>query len=109
MNNIIASTILSQLGGNRFIAMTGAKEFIALEDGLQFKIGRNASKANRVQIVLNEKDLYDVRFSKFSPARLTKSYDWVDATDVPVAMYSDAHADILQNLFTKVTGMYTRL
>jgi hypothetical protein len=65
MANEIATTILSQLGGSKFKAMTGAKNFVALERGLQFdfpKAGKN--KANRVQIVLSPTDLYTVAFYK---------------------------------------------
>ena len=34
-----ANIILHQLGGNKFIAMTGSKDFIALENGLRIEIG----------------------------------------------------------------------
>ncbi|MGI9949502.1 hypothetical protein [Vibrio hyugaensis] len=34
----IANTILAQLGGNRFIVMTGAKQFVAIEQGLMFTL-----------------------------------------------------------------------
>lgn len=54
-----AQTILNQLGGNRFVAMTGAKNFVALENGIKFNIGKNASKANTVKItVLNLSNLH---------------------------------------------------
>ena len=56
----IAKTILEQLGGGRFIAFTGAKDFLTIDNGLRFRIGRNASKANRVEIRLNGSDLYDM-------------------------------------------------
>ena len=35
----VAKTILQQLGGNKFIAMTGAKNFGSSKNSLQFKIG----------------------------------------------------------------------
>lgn len=41
-NTMIAETILQQLGGNKFVVMTGAKNFVALENGIKFNIGRNA-------------------------------------------------------------------
>ena len=48
-----AQIILAQLGGNRFLAMTGAKQLVDLGDGLQFSIGRGAkNKANKVVVRL---------------------------------------------------------
>ena len=43
-------TILKQLGGNRFIAMTGAKHFGVGPNGMSFKIGRNSKRVNHVTI-----------------------------------------------------------
>ena len=37
-----AGEMLKQLGGNRFIAMTGAKNFVVGPKGAGFKIGKNA-------------------------------------------------------------------
>ena len=37
---------LKQLGGNRFIAMTGAKNFAVGPKGMSFKIGRNSKSLN---------------------------------------------------------------
>ena len=95
----IAKTILSQLGGNRFIAMTGAKRFEYDSKGsvvtLQFKIGRNAKQVNIVRInYIKGKDLYEMNFYK--GAKLLKKV-------------SNVYADQLQKIFTKHTGMYTRL
>ena len=45
MSNTIAQTILTQLGGNRFLAMTGAKDLVNTGKGLQFAIGRGASNS----------------------------------------------------------------
>lgn len=52
-NMEIAETILIQLGGKRFIAFTGAKNFTAIKNGLQFNLPKNACKVNCVQITLN--------------------------------------------------------
>ena len=38
----VPATILAQLGGNRFIAMTGACRFISDCDGLSFRVGSNS-------------------------------------------------------------------
>jgi hypothetical protein len=40
----VARTILDQLGGARFVAMTGAREFVGSADSLTFKVStRSAS------------------------------------------------------------------
>ena len=95
----IAKTILSQLGGNRFIAMTGAKKFAYDSKGsvvsLQFRIGRNAKQVNIVRInYIRGKDLYEMNFYKGT--KLLKKV-------------SNVYADRLRKIFTKHTGMYTSL
>jgi hypothetical protein len=47
-----AGEILKQLGGNRFIAMTGASNFVRNDKDktIAFKIGRNAKTINYVKI-----------------------------------------------------------
>jgi hypothetical protein len=89
-----AGETLKQLGGNKFIAMTGAKNFTIGKEGLAFKIGRNAKAVNYVVIQLNGKDLYDMKFQKGT--RVLKTAN-------------DVYGDQLQKMFTKYTGMYTSL
>lgn len=100
----IAQTILEQLGGNRFIAMTGAKKLIAHEDGLSFKIGRNSSGANYVKITLNTLDLYDMVFEKISQSKKT-----FEITRKEVGNHTDIYDDMLQSCFTNTTGLHTSL
>ena len=58
-----AKTLLKQLGGNRFMAMTGAKDFGIGNDGLHFKIGRNYKSISHIAIDYNRgKDIYDMKF-----------------------------------------------
>ena len=54
--------IIAQLGGGRFIAMTGAKDFFIGPKGMVFKIGRNSKSVNYVRINLNSMDTYDIEF-----------------------------------------------
>lgn len=62
----VAQTILSQLGGNKFLAMTGAKNLVGGSDSLQFSIGRGAvNKANKVRITLTASDEYTVSFYNY--------------------------------------------
>ena len=60
-----ANTILRQLGGNRFMAMTGARN-IMYDKGaksLSMKFGRvPRGKSNYVKITLTPADLYDMEF-----------------------------------------------
>lgn len=94
----IAATILSQLGGSRFTAMTGAKSFVAGTDCLTFRIGRNASKANMVKITLAGDDTYTVDFLNY------RNFD-VKAIGTAACVY----ADQLRAVFTANTGMATSL
>ena len=94
-----AGETLKQLGGNRFIAMTGAKNFVVGPKGMGFKIGKNAKNVNYVIIDLDRgKDLYDMYFN------------FVSVRGVKVkSKVKGVYADQLQKMFTKHTGMYTSL
>ena len=111
-NKEIAITILQQLGGNRFVAFTGAKEFTTIKNGLQFKIGRNSSKANRVEITLNGADLYDMKFIKFRPFSVKVDHrkgevKTIEEKSELVKEWNDVYFDQLEELFTETTGLYT--
>ena len=95
----VAKTILSQLGGNKFRMMTGAKNFLDHGDALSMKIGRNSSNSNYLKITLNMMDLYDVHFSKVSKMGEEKS----------VKEYNNVYNDMLVEIFESHTGMYTKL
>jgi hypothetical protein len=88
---------LKQLGGNKFIAMTGAKDFGVGPKGMSFKIGRNSKRVNYIRIDLKN-DLYNMEFM------------WVSKRGVKVVKkVKGVYNDQLQKVFTKYTGMYTRL
>ncbi|WP_289394839.1 hypothetical protein [Pantoea stewartii] len=60
MSKEIAVEILNQLGGNKFIAMTGAKNFVWLENGgLIFKLPSNFA-CNGINLVKIELDPWDI-------------------------------------------------
>lgn len=111
-NAEIASTILQQLGGGRFLVMTGTKDLIAIDNGLKMTLARNVSKANRLEITLNGADLYDIKFYHFTPWRFStrggQFREYPEKTTV-VKEYKNCYFDQLQELFTNVTGLYTRL
>ena len=105
----VPSIILEQLGGQKFIAMTGCKNFVGDRNKLRMTIPKNMSKANRLDITLVN-DLYNMRFYKYTAPRLNKkTFEYVDEKIVEVELFEGVYADMLQELFTQVTGMYTRL
>lgn len=95
-NTTVAQTILAQLGGNKFVAMTGAACF-ADGNTLVAKF-KGSKKANIMYVTLNDKDLYNVKIAKFKGLDVKT----VDET-------TDASADMLKPLFEKATGLYTSL
>jgi len=94
----IAKEILAQLGGNRFIVMTGAKHLTSTLKGLHFKIGRNDQGINWVRIVLDDSDTYTMEFLKIRVEKNTV-----------VKEYSNVYCDQLQKMFTAATGLRTHL
>lgn len=93
----IAGAILNQLGGRRFVAMTSAHSILNLGNGLQVKF-KGSKRANTVRIELDGNDLYTVRFYKMK------------GLDCPmVEEYTMVHAESLQTIFTRATGLHTSL
>ncbi len=94
----VAQTILEQLGGGRFVAMTGARDFFGTKDSLTFKIGTNARGVNLVRILLEPSDTYRMEFYrvKKSTADLLTAFD-------------DVYWEDLQRFFSETTGLYTSL
>lgn len=106
----IARTILEQLGGNKFLAMTGAKNLIADGNTLSMTLPKNMSKANRLSITLEGDDTYTVRFYRFTAARFNpKTLTFSEDKTQEVKTSRGIYWDMLQDLFTSVTGMYTHL
>ena len=94
----VAKTILQQLGGNKFIAMTGAKNLGFTNNGLQMKIGRNSKGITHVIISLKSTDTYNVEFIKMRGVNRKV-----------VKKLKGVYADQLGKIFTKFTGLRTRL
>lgn len=94
----IAKTILEQLGGHKFVVMTGARN---LGDGgnyLGFRIGRNQTRANYVKITLEPMDWYTVEFIAIRKF-----------TTIPLRKFEQVHCDQLAKVFEEFTGLRTRL
>lgn len=94
----IATTILNQLGGKHFQVMTGARDFAATGKGVQFKIGRNGSKANIVVIELEANDTYALKFCRFYKMEFSE-----------LESFDDVYCDQLKEIFTSYTGLATSL
>lgn len=109
-SDVVAKEIYRQLGGGKFTVMTGAKNFVYDDNSLWFHIPRNASKANYVKITLNGKDLYDVEFRTVRLGRFSlKTGKMSKDVNNIVKRFDDVYCNMLQSIFTEVTGMYTRL
>ena len=100
----VAETIINQLGGSKFRAITGARDFVKGKekgnDLVQFALPANFAKngINKVKIVLTKKDLYDITFYK------------IRGTNVKViATETGVYADMMGKIFTSVTGLDIRL
>ena len=99
-NQQITNEILRQLGGGRFVAMTGAKHLCEIERGLGFALPNNFAKdgINAVKITLDPSDTYTVKFMRMTRSSLKTIYE-----------DSDIYCDTLQQTFTERTGLYTSL
>jgi hypothetical protein len=98
----IAHTIFSQLGGHKFAVMTGARNMVALDSGLQFQLsgggGYTKNGINFVTVILDPSDTYTIRFQRLRMPNLKT-----------VAEYSDIYADQLRPIFETETGLRTSL
>ena len=101
---MIAKTILQQIGGKRFTAMTGSRDFIDMGNGLRMSLARNKTSANRLDIIYDEgADLYNMRFY-----RRTFSKKTFECKTKDIAVHEGIYFDMLEEMFTMVTGLYTR-
>jgi len=100
MGNEVAQTILAQLGGKKFLAMTGAKGLMHSDNSLIMTIPARAAKnkATHCVVTLNSADEYDVRFMKIRG---------VNVSDLPGS--ANVQAADLARVFTDHTGMHTSL
>jgi hypothetical protein len=99
----VAHVILDQLGGKRFLSMTGAKNLAETADalgGLAFRLPSRFAKngINAVKITLDYSDTYVVKFLKIGSSKLTV-----------VAQHDMVYCDQLAEIFESETGLYTHL
>lgn len=94
-----AEIILQQLGGRKFIAMTGSKNLMQDGASLRMNLVRNHSKAKYLSITLMGNDTYEMNFFTAD-----KNFNIIT-----VENKAGVYADMLQSIFTQVTGLYTSL
>lgn len=102
MQDFSAETVLKQLGGGRFIAMTGAKNFLKGKNFIQFDIPKAKDGINRVTIRLTSMDLYDMEFGMMRTIKGIPTY-------FPKGKMKGLYDDMLQESFTSRTGLNTSL
>jgi hypothetical protein len=90
----VARTILDQLGGARFVTMTGATNLDSTEDSLSFKLGVNPKRVSHVRVTLTPADLYSVSFFRIGKAP---------------QIASDVYCSMLAAVFCEHTGLATNL
>lgn len=98
----IAQTILAQLGGGRFLAMTGAKDLVGGDNTLRFRLPARFAKGGitHVHVTLDASDTYTVKATKWQARKLEMA---------PIAEVSDVYAEDLRAVFTDLTGLDTGL
>jgi len=92
----IAVEIFKQLGGNRFKAMTGARNFYCDNNSMGFKLPGTMTKnrINFVKITLNSMDTYDIEFKSL----------WGDKLKT-VDTCNGIYDDMLQDIISDRTGL----
>jgi len=95
---VVAQTILEQLGGRRFLVMTGAKNLAGDEKSLQFQLPRTPGFVKdgitNVRIELAPSDTYTLTFFKVRGIKIAE-----------IAKETDVYADMLRRVFTERTGL----
>lgn len=92
----VAGTILQQLGGHRFLAMTGAKNLMSSEYALTMRLNSKLTAGVQwVRITLEHNDTYTVE--SLNRAAMVR------------ARAELVYAEALQATFTRMTGLETHL
>lgn len=95
----IAKMIFEQLHIRRlFTAMVGAKDYVATDNGLRFRIGKNSSNANRIEISLDPNDTYTITFVRVAKG----GYNALECID-------NVYVDMMHDVIERYTGLYTTL
>jgi len=93
----IPQEILTQLGGRRFIVMTGAKCYSEGENTLIVKF-KGSKKSNLLKVKLNVMDTYEMEFQKYRADKVNT-----------IASFENVYCDMLRPIFEQTTGLATQL
>ena len=95
----VATKILEQLGGNRFLAMTGSKNLVNHGNALSMKFPKpRGRQVNYLKITLEPADMYTMEFGYIRGLNYT-----------PHDPITGVYARELQEIFTAKTGLDTHL
>ena len=93
-NKEVAKTIMQQIGGMA-LGMIGARQYVAIDQGLRFKTGRNSKGVGMITVELTPADDYTVKF--YSSRGTLKSE------------HKERYCDELEMLIAEETGLVTAL
>lgn len=98
--DVVAKTILEQLGGNMFVRLTGAREIVDLGNGISIMFPKKFSPTgvNKMNIILTPMDEYDITFGKVDKGNYTE-----------IEKYEGVYSDMLVPLFEDTTGLLAHL
>lgn len=97
-NQMIAKIIIEQMGGfGKLGAMINGRNYIAIENGVQFDFS-GVRKANKCVVTLNAMDTYEFELWKITKKIFKKIY-----------ALSDVYCDMLISVFEDETGLYLSL
>lgn len=95
----VAHTILEQLGSNRFMVMTGARNMTAGRQGLG-SLTMTLPRGRYLRITLDASDTYTIEHFRIKRGTFER---------VELASEAGVYAEDLGQIFEKMTGLYTRL
>lgn len=110
--------IVSQIGGNKFIVMTGSKiKYFGYDDlgyvYIMIELTKNKIGAKYLKIQLNGLDLYNLEWSKIKKTQVPEykalGIKIYDEQQVIIEKIEDIYGEDLQKIFTDRTGLLTRL
>jgi hypothetical protein len=104
----VAQEILNQLGGNKFIAMTGAKKIYTWNEyALYFELPPNKTKAKIFIITLTPMDVYKIEV--FKKSTLKAQVIQGKPAMVSVKELDGIYCDQLKDVIEDLTGFYLTL
>jgi len=98
-DDFIAKQIYEQIGGRRFMLITGSHDAESIRNGMRLKLIKNKSGGNRLDIILNAADLYDLRFWRHAEGKKAMT----------MLLLRDIYFENLADMFSGATGLATTM